>query len=213
MAEPLERAQSSKQRESARGPFKINENPPIGAVLRPDQITAEIVNGYECNALTEKYGEVPVREKVGEMLRSYVRGAVATPLFGQPGPNGMSLAHVWFGANLPVFRHSHPAGGDCLYYVAAGELVMGKHRLKAGSTFFIPNGMPYKFSAGPAGVEVLEFRAGGGEPSGARMKLDEQSLDSIQRLIDSAQKNEPLWEVPERIGDTALRQAEIEGRR
>ena len=70
--------------------------------------------------------------------------------------------------------------------------------------------MPYKYKAGPAGVEVLEFRAGGGDADAPGMKLDEHSLDAIQRIIDGAKANQPDWELPDNVGDTALRQAEID---
>ena len=65
-------------------------------------------------------------------------------------------------------------------------------------------------TAGPAGVEVLEFRAGGGQPDAPGMRLDEHSLDAMQRIIDSATANQPNWRRPKRIGDTALRQAELD---
>ena len=43
------------------------------------------------------------------------------------------------------------------------------------------------------------------------MKLDEHSLDAIQRIIEGADANRDSWELPKSVGDTALRQAEIEG--
>ena len=75
---------------------------------------------------------------------------------------------------------------------------------------FLPSGMPYKFKAGPAGVEVLEFRAGGGNPNAPGLKLEEHSLESVQQLIDEGKAHQHEWKVPERIGDTALRQAELD---
>ena len=42
------------------------------------------------------------------------------------------------------------------------------------------------------------------------MKLDEHSLDSIQRIIDGAREHQPEWKLPENVGDTALLQAELE---
>ena len=44
------------------------------------------------------------------------------------------------------------------------------------------------------------------------MKLDEHSIESIQKIIDGSYENDDNWQVPERIGDTAIRQARIEGR-
>ncbi len=146
------------------------------------------------------------------MVQAFIPGTSTTPLFAQRGPGGMSLVHVWFGPNFPLFRHSHPRYGDCLYYVIAGEITMGGRTLRAGSTFFVPNGQPYKYTAGPAGVELLEFRAGGGDSDAPGMKLDESSIDSIQKIIDGSYENEEQGQVPERFGDTAIRQARIDGR-
>jgi hypothetical protein len=64
----------------------------------------------------------------------------------------------------------------------------------------------------PAGVELLEFRAGGGEKGAPGMKLDERSIESIQKIIAGSHANEEQWQVPERMGDTAIRQARLDGR-
>lgn len=215
MAESVKPIEASvrdgKQGASERGGFAIVENPPINPSYDPESVDVDTVaDQFEYSALAAKYGEQPVRQKIGEMIRAYGKGTSVTPLFWQGGEKGMSLVHAWFGPNFPLFRHSHPAYGDCLYYVVAGEAILGKRRLKAGSTFFIPNGMPYKYRAGPAGVEVLEFRAGDGEPGAPGMQLHEHSLDAIQRLIDAADQNRPNWEAPTRIGETALRQAALD---
>lgn len=204
-------ADDQKRYTSERGPFEIFANPALKPPALPEAIDVDkVADGFEHSALAEKYGEEPVRKKIGEMVKAFIPGVSTTPLFGQSGPNGMSLVHVWFGPNFPLFRHSHPAYGDCLYYVVAGEIILGKRKLGPGSGFFVPNGMPYKYTAGPAGVEVLEFRAGGGEKGAPGMKLDEHSLDSIQRITDGANAHQHEWKVPERIGDTALRQAQLE---
>ena len=196
---------------SDRGSFAIFENPSIGRTWSPESINVETeADKFEYRKLAEACGEPETRQKIGEMIVSMGHGVASTGLFSQDSPNGMSLVHVWFGPNFPLFRHSHPAYGDCLYYVVAGELLLGKRRLGPGSGFFVPNGMPYTYTAGPAGVEILEFRAGGGEEGAPSMKLDEHSLESIERLIDRADEHRPSWQVPEKIGDTALRQAELD---
>ncbi|MCS5568040.1 MAG: hypothetical protein NZ743_08415 [Pseudomonadales bacterium] len=211
MAENGEMTDDTKGFVSARGPFEIFENPPMNAPFPSEAVNEDrAADGFEYSDLAEEYGEEPVRRKIGEMVKAFSAGVSTTPLFAQRAEGGMSLVHVWFGPNFPLFRHSHPKYGDCLYYVVAGEVVLGRRRLGPGSGFFVPNGMPYKYTAGPAGVEVLEFRAGGGEPSAPGMKLDEHSLDSIQHIIDGANDHVDEWQVPERIGDTALRQAEYE---
>lgn len=70
---------------------------------------------------------------------------------------GMSLARVWFKSGYPLPRHSHDCA--CLYYILAGELVLGTERLGPGDGFFVEAGVPYAYFAGEAGVELLEFRA------------------------------------------------------
>jgi hypothetical protein len=215
MAEPLDNDadQTQKGFVSSRGPFEINANPKVNPPYPAKDIPVDsVADGFAHAPLAEKFGAEASRQKIGEMIKAGSPGASTTPLLMQEGPNGMSLVHVWFGPNFPLFRHSHPLHGDCLYYVIAGELTMGNRKLGAGSTFFVPNGQPYKYTAGPAGVELLEFRAGGGEEGAPGMKLDETSLDSIQKIIDGCHENESLWQAPERMGDTALKQAKIDGR-
>lgn len=87
---------------------------------------------------------------------------------------------------------------------------MGNKRLGKGSTFFLPNGQPYKYTAGPAGVELLEFRAGGGVKEAPGLCLDELSLEAIDHLIDNYKTNKPLWQAPEHIGDVAFKQQELD---
>lgn len=198
---------------SERGGFTLNANPAIGEVvprakIRPERSAA----GFAHEPLASKYGPEAAAKKIGEMVKAFIPGTITTTLLAQGGHHGMSLAHVWFGANFPLFRHSHPRYGDCLYYVIAGEILLGQQRLGAGSTFFVPNGQPYKYTAGPAGVELLEFRAGGGDPQAPGMQLDESSFEAIDKIIKESYDNDEAWVPPKKIGDTAIRQALIEGR-
>ena len=97
--------------------------------------------------------------------------------------------------------------------MVAGEIYLGSRRLGAGSVIFLPEGMPYKFRAGPAGAEVLEYRSDGeGDPSAPIIKLAETSIDAIQQIIDAGKAHQHEWEAPEQCGDTAMRQAEVDGR-
>lgn len=73
--------------------------------------------------------------------------------------DGMSLAYAWFKSGFPLPRHSHDS--DCLYFILGGTLRIGKETLKAGDGFFVGKGVPYTYTPGDAGVEVLEFRATG----------------------------------------------------
>ncbi len=220
MAEPQERVEEQPHEEpkrryvSERGPFEISANPTIRTPRSRGPVDrARALATFEHSALAEKYGKEAVEEKIVEMSKALAGGITSTSLFAQRStPGGMTLSHVWMGSNYPLYRHSHPRAGDCLYYVVAGEISMGRRKLRSGSVVFLPSGMPYKFKAGPAGAEVLEFKAGGGDESGPGLRLEEQSLESIQQLIDEGRAHQHEWEVPERIGDTALRQAEIDAR-
>jgi len=154
---------------SSRGRFEVFEAPPIRRPPTPEQVAdldlSRAADGFDYSDLVTTHEEQDVRDAIAEMARAIAPGSAVTPLFAQRTPDGMSLVHAWFGPNFPLFRHSHPKYGDCLYYIVAGSIVMGSRVLKAGDGFFVPNGAPYKYQAGPDGVEVLEFRAGGGVPT------------------------------------------------
>jgi hypothetical protein len=83
-------------------------------------------------------------------------GYVNKVLFGDPESGGMSLIWLWYAPHYALPRHSHDV--DCLYYVVAGEAHLGNRVVAAGDGFFVPADAPYSYSAGPEGVEVLEFR-------------------------------------------------------
>ena len=213
MSEQAVDASKGRRHVSERGGFQLNANPSIGEAVSRDKIRPErSAAGFAHGPLAKKYGSEAAAQKIGEMVKAFIPGTISTTLLAQGGQQGMSLVHVWFGANFPLFRHSHPRYGDCLYYVIAGEILLGQQRLGAGSTFFVPNGQPYKYTAGSAGVELLEFRAGGGDPEAPGMQLDESSFEAIDKIIKASYANDEAWIPPEKIGDTAIRQALVEGR-
>ena len=69
---------------------------------------------------------------------------------------GFGLTHAWLKAGYPLALHTHSA--DCLYYIVAGSLKLGTEQLGPKDTFFVPAGVPYTYTPGPDGVEILEFR-------------------------------------------------------
>ena len=77
--------------------------------------------------------------------------------------------------------------------MVAGEAVRGSQRLGPGDGFFVPNEMPYKYKTGPDGVEVLEFRGGGGIKGEPGMKLDERSCAGIRKLAKLATAQHGNW--------------------
>jgi len=108
--------------------------------------------------------EVPSMEMVGVtdiiaqgLARAEAAGAsdgnVVKQVFSMPG---MSLYYAWFKSGFPLPLHSHNA--DCLYYIISGTLKLGTETLGAGDGFFVGSDVPYHYTPGPQGVEVLEFR-------------------------------------------------------
>ena len=80
-------------------------------------------------------------------------GYVLKTLFDAPG---FALHYVWFKPNYQLSRHSHDR--DALYYIVSGSIRLGTEWLGAGDGIFLPADTPYIYTAGPDGVEILEFR-------------------------------------------------------
>jgi mannose-6-phosphate isomerase-like protein (cupin superfamily) len=102
---------------------------------------------------------------------------------------GFSLIHVWFKANYPLPRHRH--SHDCLYYILSGCAIMGKRTLRPGDSFFVPSGSPYRYIAGPEGVEVLEVRHGAEHSTMDVLETPEQVE---KRVAGALGANRELWE-------------------
>lgn len=194
---------------SDRGKFEIFRAPKLNRPPAPEMLEGiDMTDGaaayFAHDHLLQDNDEGELRQAIGEMTKAIAPGNVTTPIFAQRGQGGMSIVHAWFAPNFQLFRHSHPAGGDCLYYVLAGEIVMGSQRLGPGDGFFVPNEMPYKYKAGPEGVEVLEFRSGGGIQGAPIMKLDERGIESIRRLAEANRAEHDNWRNPPKAPGGAL---------
>jgi quercetin dioxygenase-like cupin family protein len=85
--------------------------------------------------------------------KGFRTGATTKVLVNLPG---FSLVYAWFKSGLTLPVHSHDS--DCLYYVVAGEAILGSRTLRAGDGFFVPADAYYTYKAGPEGIEILEFR-------------------------------------------------------
>jgi len=200
-------AEHARRYRSHRGDYEIYTAPPLAKPMQPDELSddavADVVDLFDCSEIIDDdHGEDAVRGSVAHMIRAISPGSIVTPLFSQSGTDGMSLIHAWFGPNFPLFRHSHPKLGDCLYYIVAGSAVLGNRVLGPGDCFFVPNGMPYKYRAGPEGVEILEFRAGGGDPDAPIIKLHEPHLEAVDRITEAAESLHGQWHPPARVADT-----------
>jgi quercetin dioxygenase-like cupin family protein len=114
-------------------------------------------------------------------------------LFKGEGPDGFSLVHARFEPGYRLPRHSHSS--DCLYYVVAGEAHMGSRVLKPGDGFFILAEAPYAYTAGPEGVEVLEFR----HATTFDIKIRDKTLEHWKPVIEAIKAHGESW-APTPVG-------------
>ena len=98
----------------------------------------------------------------------------------------MSLVWSWFGPGYVLPRHSHDA--DCLYFVVSGEAHVGARVIGPGAGFFVPSGAPYSYSAGPEGIQILEFRGA----TSFDMKISE-GAGRWDRIVESVREHQDAW--------------------
>jgi quercetin dioxygenase-like cupin family protein len=101
---------------------------------------------------------------------------------------GYSLVYLFFKPNYPLGRHRHEA--DCLYIVISGSATMGNVTLHAGDSFFVPAYAPYGYTAGPEGVEVLEFRH---EVWSVTTTFTEDSARMFEHTAEAVRENADVW--------------------
>ena len=114
-------------------------------------------------------------------------------------PN-MSLARLWLKSGFPLPLHTHDC--DCLYYVVAGSILLGSETLTAGDGFYVGRDVPYGYTAGPEGAEVIEFRATDvftirlkDKPEASWDKMAGQVIESRERWATEAP---PVRRMPEK---------------
>ena len=122
------------------------------------------------------------------MMEWALSGGHIVNVLYQDGDDGMSLVWSWFGPGYVLPRHSHSA--DCLYYVISGEAHLGNRTVEAGSGFFVPADAPYAYSAGPDGIQILEFRG----VSSFDMRITE-SPDGWQRIVETVRERSHDWKA------------------
>lgn len=99
---------------------------------------------------------------------------------------GLSLVRVWFKKNFPLPLHSHDA--DCVYYITNGGLRLGTEDLGAGDGFFVPAGVPYTYTPGAEGVELIEVR------SSTHFDYRERSTAAFwKKALKTVQANHADW--------------------
>lgn len=111
----------------------------------------------ESGILTASASAEPDAEGMGEAIQAGIDSGYTTKvLYSTPQ---FSLIYLWYKSGFPLPRHSHDA--DCLYVVVGGSLRIGTEDLGPGDGFFVGAEVPYAYTAGELGVEVLEFRSVG----------------------------------------------------
>ena len=116
-------------------------------------------------------------------------GTYGKVLFGDPehgDEGGWSLVRTWFAPGYVLPRHSHSV--DCLYYIVAGEVHLGRQVLSVGDGFFVGADSPYGYTTGPDGAEVLEFRTVSAFDSRVR-----ETPAGWERILEAARANRDVW--------------------
>ncbi|MFC0203032.1 cupin domain-containing protein [Novosphingobium soli] len=99
----------------------------------------------------------------------------------------MSLARLWVKSGFPLPLHTHDC--DCLYYVVAGSIRMGTQELVAGDGFFVGAEVPYAYTAGPQGAEVLEFR----RTDRFNIRVKDKPVAAWEKLADTLREGHARW--------------------
>lgn len=126
--------------------------PPKFQIFRRSQGRACDLMTYADGQPTDGAGESP-SQALESQTPGMDQGHDLKVLFDAPG---MSLLRAWFKSEFPLPRHTHDV--DCVYYIVGGSLRMGEDVLRAGDGFFVGANVPYTYTPGPDGVEILEFR-------------------------------------------------------
>lgn len=113
------------------------------------------------------------------------KGEDARVLFAIPG---FSLIHVWFKPGYPLPLHSHDA--DCLYYIIAGSIRMGTQDLGPRDGFFVPANVPYGYTPGSEGVELLEFR----HATTFNFVNHANGLAFWEKALETVKAAQPVWD-------------------
>lgn len=164
----------------------------------------EIFRGAEAPTL-EKSGCMTYEGEVPNLAAMQPKFAEAVQARGEYGdvpyrrPN-MSLTRAWFKSGFPLPLHTHDS--DCLYYIVAGSIRMGTTTLVAGDGFFVGSEVPYAYTAGPEGVEILEFR----NTDSFNIRVRDKPLDAWEKTVEQmrdasvhwADEQPPLRRTPKR---------------
>ena len=120
-------------------------------------------------------------------FNKFITGTQSKVLLRQEGEVGYSLIYASFPPEYILGRHTHNT--DCTYYVLSGELRLGNQTLTPGEGFFVPANRPYGYTAGPVGVEVLEFR----HATTFDIQAVESNEETVARIGEVADAHQDVW--------------------
>jgi hypothetical protein len=167
---------------------------------RSEAATLEETEAMSLDAVTPGFMQV-----VAKLRQDDVRGSQTLSLFRS---HGMSLTYVWFRSGFPVFHHSHNV--DCLYYITNGSLQLGTQRLGVGDGFFVGSDVPYAYTAGAEGVELIEFR----KAESFDIKTSAKSDAYWESIMDKIASRRAFWADEQRPSEQISPQTRsIEGQR
>ena len=140
----------------------------------------------ECDMMAQRpLTEVETEGSIAAHDAGMLEGATLRVLFQMPG---MSLTHVWFKSGFPLPRHSHDT--DCLYYILAGSLRIGTEELGIGDGFFVGAHVPYTYTPGEQGVELLEYRSS----NAFDIKLLANNPNWWSKAVGTIAERRPEWD-------------------
>jgi hypothetical protein len=105
---------------------------------------------------------------------------------------GMSILYIWFKSGYPLVRHSHDI--PCAYVIIGGSLKLGTEELGVGDGFYVPPNVPYTYTVGEKGMEMLEFR----NAEKADMKLMSANADFWARYAAKLRSRTEIWREEKR---------------
>jgi mannose-6-phosphate isomerase-like protein (cupin superfamily) len=110
-------------------------------------------------------------------------GTVDDIVYRDSRPGGFSLTNIRLAPDYILPVHHHDV--DCLYYVQAGSILLGRRHIAAGGGFVVLAGRAYGYRAGQEGATVLEFR----NATSFNMVITETSSAKWQEIAQTAERH------------------------
>ena len=150
---------------------------------------APLLEETDLQPITSEFTPFEMEGWARMMAAGYADGQEARVLVQLPG---LTLFHIWNKRGYPTPPHTHDV--DCLYFVVAGTVSVGRETLGPGDCFFIPADTTYTYEVGPEGAEVLEIR----RADNWDLKLLAKSAAYFEKAVRAITDNAEAWKDAER---------------